>query len=613
MYKKGAGGLLLILIAAACGNDDGGGNSPSSVPADQDETPVLFALLTSNLFPDPPSLVPASSIEVVELASMTGSSHPIGNRRVTSLAVLPDGTRVFVADQTNNVVLIIDPSTGNSLGSIPLKGPRDLVMSADGLTLFANGTDSIVSIDTTNNSIRQTFRTTAAAGQLDVTLGLAISSDGTLLATPGVCQSVCNDGLDDEGGLYVLDARTMTLRARVPIRNPGEPTNCATSPNDVVFGPSNRILLWDSNCDNLYQLDSTTFQQLTAETVRLGRDDGSSFNYNNILSFSSPTGQAYVVKEGKPTGGQLVPALGIIDPMQHSGSTVTGFDGTAFVPALAADGKSLYVSVIHRFSGGGADTLARYDALTNTFSRGVYTFTSSGMVRDMHIIARRAASGSIVPLYTYPTDSSWNAIIAAKQAHPRVSVIAVVNPFNGPGPSVDANYTNGISRLRNAGIKVIGYVYTQHGQRLATQVQADIDTWRNFYPQIEGIFFDEMANTSGGESYYRDLSSYAKNTRGFSLTVGNPGTDTLPSYVGTVDVMIIYESPGLPSSSILTSWHTQFDPSNFGILPYSVSLDTNFVRDAKTLVKYQYLTDDSGANPWDSLSNYFATLLATLE
>ena len=103
-----------------------------------------------------------------------------------------------------------------------------------------------------------------------------------------------------------------------------------------------------------------------------------------------------------------------------------------------------------------------------------------------------------MPLYTYPTDPSWNTVIAGKAAHPTVGVIAVVNPANGPGAAADPAYASGIARLNAAGIKVIGYVATGYAVNSAVAVKADIDRWRAFYPgQISGIFFDEQSNRAG--------------------------------------------------------------------------------------------------------------------
>jgi Spherulation-specific family 4 len=224
-----------------------------------------------------------------------------------------------------------------------------------------------------------------------------------------------------------------------------------------------------------------------------------------------------------------------------------------------------------------------------------------------------SAAATIVPLYTSPGDPSWNTVIAAKAAHPTVGVVAIVNPSNGPGSAVSSAYASGIARLTAAGIKVIGYVSTDYTRNSAATVKADIDRWRAFYPgQLTGIFFDEQSNQADDVAYYRDLSQYAK-AQGLSFTVGNPGTDTAEAFVGSMDMMLIYESAGLPSIDRLAGWHAKHAPSNFGVIPHAASMSTTFVRDARKYVQYIYLQNDTLPNPWDSVPSYFDALLAALE
>jgi hypothetical protein len=222
------------------------------------------------------------------------------------------------------------------------------------------------------------------------------------------------------------------------------------------------------------------------------------------------------------------------------------------------------------------------------------------------------AAGTIVPLYTYPSDPSWTAIITARQAHPTVHVVAIVNPDSGPGASRDAAFTAGIAKLISGGIQVIGYVATGYASHSAASMEAAIDTWRTFYPQIEGIFFDEQSNQAADVDYYRTLSQYAK-AHGLTYTVGNPGTDTAEAFIGALDTMLIYESKGLPAVATLGGWHAKYAPDNFGVIPYGAAFDAAFVKAARKSVGYIYIQNDDLPNPWDTLPPFFGELLAALE
>ncbi len=224
----------------------------------------------------------------------------------------------------------------------------------------------------------------------------------------------------------------------------------------------------------------------------------------------------------------------------------------------------------------------------------------------------QSAGATIVPLYSYPTESPWSAIVSAKLAHPSVTVIAIANVDNGPGTAVDSAFTSGIRALTTAGIVVIGYVYTSYGARAAATVKAEIDAWRRFYPTLSGIFFDEESNTTGGDTYYRDLGTYVK-SNGMTLTVGNPGTDTGSAYINALDVTFIYESAGLPSTTMLTNWHSRYPLKGVGVIPYAANFDLTWAQQARSAVGYIYVTNDDLPNPWDTLPSYFSNLLAALE
>jgi hypothetical protein len=224
--------------------------------------------------------------------------------------------------------------------------------------------------------------------------------------------------------------------------------------------------------------------------------------------------------------------------------------------------------------------------------------------------AGRTVTGTIVPLYAYPTDTSWTAIAIASRAHPKVKVVAIVNPDNGPGTRVDPEFTKGIATLSAAGLVPIGYVSTSYTQRGEAAVKADVDRWHTEYPATRGIFFDEQSNKAGDEGFYRDVSSYAK-AQGFSLTVGNPGTATPASFLDTVDVMLIYESAGAPQLSGLTRYAPE--RSHYGIIPYAATFDAAYVKSAARSVEYVYITDDDLPNPWDSLPAFFEPMLAALD
>jgi hypothetical protein len=285
----------------------------------------------------------------------------------------------------------------------------------------------------------------------------------------------------------------------------------------------------------------------------------------------------------------------------------------AAVPACSSGGDTTSSAASTTSGGGGASSSSSASSAQGG-SGGVASATSSGVTSTSGTGgAPSAASGTIVPLYSYPTDPAWAAIVAAKQAHPSVTVRAIINPDSGPGASKDPLFAKGIATLDAAGIIVLAYVATTYAKKAPAAAHGEIDTYQGWYPGLKGIFFDEMSNTAGDEAYYQGLDAYAK-SKGVAITVGNPGSDTLASFVGTVDTILIYESEGLPAVGSLGVFSGQYDRGNFGVIPYGVpALDATFVTGARAKVGFIYLTDDNLPNPWDSLPPYFSSLLGALE
>src|SRR5437867_506620 len=227
------------------------------------------------------------------------------------------------------------------------------------------------------------------------------------------------------------------------------------------------------------------------------------------------------------------------------------------------------------------------------------------------VAATSSATGVMVVLYSYP-GSYWTQVIQAKNAHPSVPFIAIINPNSGPGSSIDSTYVNSIQQLQSAGITVLGYVYTSYASRSLSSAESDINAYNSWY-HVNGIFFDGMSNVAGNENYYSTLSSYAK-SHGDIMTVGNPGTDTLSSYIGTVDNLVIYENAGLPALSDLGGWKTSYSKSNFSYMAFGVSLPSqSWITSTASYVSYIYITNDNLTNPYDTVPSYLGTEVADLD
>jgi len=241
--------------------------------------------------------------------------------------------------------------------------------------------------------------------------------------------------------------------------------------------------------------------------------------------------------------------------------------------------------------------------------------SSGGSSTSVSSPAYVQSQGIIVPLYIYPADIrnnvEWNALIDLKRNFPTVPYVAVINPSNGPGTVVDGNYAVGIKRLQSANIKVVGYVSTDYANRDLDLVNTDIDNWKILYPEIEGIFFDELtyASSPTNLTYYTKATNYAK-SKSMEILVTNPGLPFSKDYIPLFDIIIGWESDVFPTLAQAQEDYvdgaSEYPYLKRGFLLHSQSSLDITLYNERVLPYYgwQYITSDTMPNPWDTLSTY---------
>ncbi len=227
--------------------------------------------------------------------------------------------------------------------------------------------------------------------------------------------------------------------------------------------------------------------------------------------------------------------------------------------------------------------------------------------------AAAASTGVIIPLYTYPTDGTWAAVIQAKTAHPSVPIVAIINPDSGPGTSKSSDYATGITNLQTAGVIVIGYVPTGYGTKSYSAlptVEAAISDYATWYPSIDGIFFDEMSSDAGEATYYQSIATYVA-SKSLKITVGNPGANVPAALLGIFTNLVIYESGGYPAASKVDAYFTKYGSQPFSFIAYGVAALPS-LQTLSSYVRWLYVTDLDGSNPYGALPSYFAAEVAAL-
>src|SRR5437764_682697 len=73
-----------------------------------------------------------------------------------------------------------------------------------------------------------------------------------------------------------------------------------------------------------------------------------------------------------------------------------------------------------------------------------------------------------VPAYAYPHPNDWYWVQLVAAA-PAVSLV-VIDPSDGPGASVDPNYSRVVDAAHQAGITVLGYMTLAYARRSPAEI-----------------------------------------------------------------------------------------------------------------------------------------------
>jgi len=172
-----------------------------------------------------------------------------------------------------------------------------------------------------------------------------------------------------------------------------------------------------------------------------------------------------------------------------------------------------------------------------------------------------ALTAVLLPLYIYPTSTSWNFIKDSLSAYPSLPFTVIVNPSSGPGDIgslPDDGYIDAVAELRaHTNVKLWGYVDTSFTEVEVESVTGQVDTYNlwNTYTEkdihLDGIFFDDVVSdfSSSALTYMNTICASAHQ---HNLTVTlNPGTAIASQYYALADNIIQVESD-----------YTSYDTSN---------------------------------------------------
>lgn len=218
----------------------------------------------------------------------------------------------------------------------------------------------------------------------------------------------------------------------------------------------------------------------------------------------------------------------------------------------------------------------------------------------------------LVPLYIYP-GAAWDAVAAGASS---VGTIAIINPNSGPASGPDASYVAYMQKLHDAGVEMVGYVYTGYGARDIAAVKADIDVYASQYPLLSGIFLDEGSNTAAMVPYYQALYDYIIGMPGWTHDIVNPGVVPDSGYLAASTQIVSLEDYGTNiAAASVPSFATSSNKDHFSAIVHTISADSMATMVDNLLSKnyfgYIYLTDGAGGCcTYNTLTSYYASMVS---
>ena len=185
------------------------------------------------------------------------------------------------------------------------------------------------------------------------------------------------------------------------------------------------------------------------------------------------------------------------------------------------------------------------------------------------------------------------------------SSIVIVNPSNGDFNNTEDVFVDEINKTHQKNNLAIGYIYTKYWNRNLDEVKKRVDDWLKYYPNIDGIFLDEVSDEGSKLDYYTKIYNYIKSKNPNLIVVLNPWTTPDKWYFNIADKIVVFENPCSDYNNYtMPEWEKNYE-DKISFLWYSCSQEQYNKLENKYWQYATYFTDDwTDWNPWDSFSKY---------
>jgi hypothetical protein len=298
-------------------------------------------------------------------------------------------------------------------------------------------------------------------------------------------------------------------------------------------------------------------------------------------------------------------------------------------------------------AGGEQERFARYDPTTNSWKEFVYSGVTVPLVepiKEQETPTPRTFGaeppdkkiGVIAPIFSPPADdSAFMQAAGIIRRYPRVDSFVVVESgtIELAGSEPDARLVNHIRLIKANGGKVLARINTQLRTDQTATLYNYISRWKQQYPDIDGIYLDNLSTISEASGrYFAVIENQARTRSGMRYVMGSLGSQAENSaeHVESLvrdtnfDALVMFERKGFPDARIVKqNWMSAYPRSRFAvIINGAANTDAqemqNFIMQLVGTYKaagYVYVQTDAGSreNPYTSLSSLFEMQMQALD
>ncbi|MER5947048.1 spherulation-specific family 4 protein [Streptomyces sp. NPDC001904] len=195
----------------------------------------------------------------------------------------------------------------------------------------------------------------------------------------------------------------------------------------------------------------------------------------------------------------------------------------------------------------------------------------------------------------------------------------VLNVARGPGARPDPHCLAAVSRLRNAGVRVLGHVDATYGARSFGEIVSDAHRFLDWY-RVDGFLLDRCPTERVALPEIRRTVTTLRALVDDAYIVLGHGTHPYPGYAESAEQLVTFTGPWSDYRwSQVAEWTAEYPPEKF--CHFVHGMPGGHLEEALRIARWQgagtiYFTDrtDRGGltDPWEAMPGYWDEIVSRI-